>query len=147
MCIRDSIDTITENVCEIIVKQTEQICETMIWEENIIIGSTKENTFIINNDNHKEIINIKEVSKIKIKNAYLINRNIPIAGHTHSDKSHKKEICEKHLTYNNYHCNEKRRTIRTVSYTHLDVYKRQGKMKSLPYEQVTSCLLYTSRCV
>ena len=53
----------------------------------------------------------------------------------------------------------------TVSYTHLDVYKRQGQVgqsggalagQSLVYElqnalskiaQFTGCLLYTSRCV
>ena len=54
------IDTITENVSEIIVKQTEQICEMMIWEENLTIKYTKENTFLINNDNSKVIFDIKE---------------------------------------------------------------------------------------
>ena len=42
--------------------------------------------------------------------------------------------------------------INTVSYTHLDVYKRQDnlitKYHSLAGNQVTIiCLLYTSRCV
>ena len=80
----------------------------MMWEETIIIEDTKENTFVINNDNHREIINIKEESKVKIKRAYLIDRNIQVAGYTHSNKSHKRKIRVKELTHNNYHCNEKR---------------------------------------
>ena len=59
MCIRDSINTITEDICEVIGKQTEQICERMLWEQTIIV----ENTFVINNDNHKEMINIKKRAK------------------------------------------------------------------------------------
>ena len=61
------MDTIGENICAIIDKETEQVCETMIWEETIIIEDTKENMFVINNDNSREIINIKEESKIKIQ--------------------------------------------------------------------------------
>ena len=64
-------------------------------EQTIIVENTKENTFVISNDNYNTIINIKEENKIKIKKSYLINRNIPIASYT------------------------------PVSYTHLDVYKRQ----------------------
>ena len=45
------IDTITENVCGIIDKQTELICE-----EFMIV----ENTIVITNDNYKKVINIKE---------------------------------------------------------------------------------------
>ena len=88
------IDTITENICEIIDKQTEQICEMMIWEETMIIEDTKENMFIINNDNSTEIINIKKERKIKNKKVYLIDRNIQIASYTHSNKSHKRKMCK-----------------------------------------------------
>ena len=53
MCIRDSlrIDTITENVCGIIDKQTELICEEFI----LVV-----NTFVITNDTYKKVINIKD---------------------------------------------------------------------------------------
>ena len=43
-----------------------------------------------------------------INNHTLLIRNIQIASNTHSNKSHKRKICVKHLTHNNYHCNEKR---------------------------------------
>ena len=44
---------------------------------------------------------------------------------------------------------------KAVSYTHLDVYKRQadtllkrqGDCQAVPFTQLLSCLLYTSRCV
>ena len=34
-----------------------------------------------------------------------------------------------------------------VSYTHLDVYKRQQQLSAAQSQLVASCLLYTSRCV
>ncbi|WP_459448249.1 hypothetical protein [Erwinia amylovora] len=36
---------------------------------------------------------------------------------------------------------------RPVSYTHLDVYKRQALESTLLDRVVKACLLYTSRCV
>ena len=68
------IDTITENVCGIINKQMELICE-----EFIVI----ENTCVITNDNYK-VINIKEEKQIKVNKKYLINSDIPIVRHTHT---------------------------------------------------------------
>ena len=65
-----------------VYKRQDQVCETMIWDETIIIEDTKENTFVINNDNSREIINIKKESKIKIQRSYLIDRNIQVAGYT-----------------------------------------------------------------
>ena len=79
------IETIKEDICAIIDKQTEQICETMLWEETRIIEDPKENTFVINNDNSREIINVKEERKVKIKQEYLIDRNVQVAGYTHSN--------------------------------------------------------------
>ena len=58
----------------------ELICERMVWEEIIIV----ENTFVINNDNHKEVINIKDEKEIKVNKTYLISRDIPIVRHTHT---------------------------------------------------------------
>ena len=43
-----------------------------------------------------------------------------------------------------------RDTVATVSYTHLDVYKRQGCGSVVPVNrlgELPTCLLYTSRCV
>ena len=97
----------------------------MIDKQTIIIENTKENTFVINNDNSKEIINIKEESKIKINKAYLTDRNIQIASYTHKSKSYK-IIHVKHLRHHTYgdkyHCrpNEKqsnRSSIRNTMQT------------------------------
>ena len=95
-----------------------------------------------------------EESKINIKEAYLIDQKIWIAGHTHSDKSHKINIHVKHLRHHtygeNYHCNKKRRnklslwnTTQTcdkydVRYTH-EKYKANDnyicKYNSKPYSE------------
>ena len=108
----------------------------MVWEQTIIIESKKENTFIISNDNHNTIINVTEENKIKVKKAYLINRNIRIASYTHTNKSHKRKICKKHVTHNNYHCNEKRRnklSLRNTTQTcdKYDVRYAQEKYKAI----------------
>ena len=73
----------------------------------------KEKTFVINNNNSREIINIKEERKRKIKQSYLYSKNIQFAGYTHSIKSHKRTIRVNHLkhhiysenTHNNYQVN------------------------------------------
>ena len=93
------IDTFAENVCGIINIQTELICEKIICEDFIVV----ENTCVITNDNYK-VINIKEEKQIEVNKTYLINSDIPSVRHTHNSKSHK---------------------MTPVSYTHLDVYKRQ----------------------
>ena len=69
------IDTIAENVCEIINKQTEIICEEFILIEN---------TCVITNDKYKKVINIKEEKQIKVNKTYLINSDIPSVRHTHN---------------------------------------------------------------
>ena len=86
MCIRDSlrIDTITENVCGIINKQTELICEKIICEEFIQV----ENTFVITNHKYKKVFNIKEEKQIKVNKTYLISSDIPIVRHTHLSLIH-----------------------------------------------------------
>ena len=71
-----------------------------------------ENTFVITNDNYKEIINVKEEKQIKVNNTYLNNSDIPIVRHTHTSKSHKMKHVKhlRHHTYGDkYHCrpNEK----------------------------------------
>ena len=73
------IDTITENVCGIIDKQTELICEEFILVEN---------TFVITNDKYKKVINIKEEKQIKFNKTYPINSDIPTVRHTHTQVSH-----------------------------------------------------------
>ena len=65
------IDTIAENVCGIINKQTELTCEKIICEEFIVV----ENTCVITNDNYK-VINIKEEKEIKVNKTYLINLSL-----------------------------------------------------------------------
>ena len=79
------IETITENVCERLVKQTEQICEMMVSEQSIVIGSKREQTSIITDDNSKTIISSKEECKIHlIKHTYRISRGIQSSSYTHS---------------------------------------------------------------
>ena len=128
MCIRD---------------RTELICE-----EFIIV----ENTFVITKDNFKKVINIKEEKQIKFNKTNLINSAIPIVRHTHTSRSHK---IKTRVKYNNYHCNEKRRTIRNttqtcakydVRYTH-DNYKANDNYNHncSNYDEYYHCLLYTSR--
>ena len=100
----------------------------------------KRQTFVINNDNSREVINIKEECKIKIKQSYLCSKNIQFVGYTHSIKSCKRKIRVTQLkhqiygekmhskyqandNYNNNNCNVYYKNYRDyhkpVSYTHL----------------------------
>ena len=51
------------------------------------------------------------------RQAYLIDRNVQVAGYTHSNKSHKRKMHLKQLTHNNYHCKEKCRNKPSIRNT------------------------------
>ena len=97
--LKNKIDKQTENISEMIEKQAKKICE-IINERTIIIESTKEQTFVINNDNSREVINTREECKIKIQRSYLVSKNIQFAGYTHSIKTRKKTLRVKQLKRN-----------------------------------------------
>ena len=75
----------------------------MLWEQTIIIEDTKEKTFVINNDNSREVINIKEECKIKIKQSYLCSTNIQFTGYTHTVLNYVKTLKTPHLRRENAH--------------------------------------------
>ena len=112
----------------------------------------------------------------RVNKTYLINSDIPSVRHTHNSKSHKMTHV-KHLRHNTYgdtyHCryNKKRSKLSRrnttqncckydgkytpVSYTHLDVYKRQGPdrvgllgptLQSLPTVTAVHTGLFRARC-
>ena len=86
----DKIQTVN-NMSQANTSKIREIeARTVVIEHKI--ESKKEQTFVINNDNSGEVVNTREEYKVEYKQSYLGNKNIQLAGYTHSIKTRKKAI-------------------------------------------------------